>query len=107
MVDFSAATSVNMKILYAIATLALISTSAQAWEVVETCTFSKFFGRTCRTTYLEPQQRSLAQEQEDERERRASIEKWEAYCKPTRNYDKQGVVRLSYARAGCEFGRSE
>ncbi len=31
-----------MKILYAIATLALLSTSAQAWQMVERCTFSKF-----------------------------------------------------------------
>ena len=36
-----------MKILYAIATLALLSTSAQAWQVVERCTHSKFYGRVC------------------------------------------------------------
>ena len=32
-----------MKILYAIATLALLSTSAQAWQIVERCNHSKFF----------------------------------------------------------------
>lgn len=96
-----------MKILYAIAILALASTSAQAWRIVEHCTFSKFYGRVCTTSYLDDPQRNSAQEQEDERARRASIEKWEAFCKPTRTYDKEGVVRLVYARKGCEFGRSE
>jgi hypothetical protein len=86
-----------MKILYAIATLALLSTSAQAWQIVERCTDSKFYGRVCTAT----------QDQEDEKAKRASIEKWEAYCKPKRTYDDEGVTRLVYARKGCEFGRSE
>ena len=51
--------------------------------------------------------RNAAQDQEDEKARRASIEKWEAFCKPKRTYDDEGVVRLVYARKGCEFGRSE
>ena len=97
----------NMKILYAIATLALLSTSAQAWQVVERCTYSKFHGRVCTTSYLDDPVRSEAQDQEDARARRTSIEKWEAFCKPQRTYDNEGVVRLVYARKGCEFGRSE
>lgn len=97
----------NMKILYAIATLALLSTSAQAWQIVERCTYSKFNGRVCTTSYLDDPVRNPALDQEDERARRASIEKWEAFCKPTRTYDQEGVVRLQYARRGCEFGRSE
>jgi len=97
----------NMKTLYAIAILALVSTSAQAWQIVERCTFSKFYGRVCTTSYLDDPPRNLAQEQEDDRAKRASIEKWEAYCKPTRTYDREGVVRLVYAKKGCEFGRSE
>jgi hypothetical protein len=97
----------NMKILYAIATLALLSSSAQAWQTVERCTYSKFNGRVCTTSYLDDPVRNAAQDQEDERARRASIEKWEAYCKPRRTYDDEGVVRLQYARKGCEFGRSE
>jgi hypothetical protein len=96
-----------MKILFAIATLVLASTSAQAWEVVENCTFSKFFGRTCRTTYVDSEPRNPAQELENEKARRASIEKWERFCRPTRTYDKEGVVRLAYAQKGCEFGRSD
>ena len=97
----------NMKILYAMAILALVSTSAQAWQVVERCTFSKFYGRVCTTSYLDDPPRNPAQEQEDERAKRASIEKWEAFCKPARTYDREGVVRLAYAKKGCEFGRSE
>jgi hypothetical protein len=99
--------SVNMKILYAIAILALASTSAQAWRIVEHCTWSKFFGRVCTTSYLSDPPRNLEQEREDEKARRASIEKWEAFCKPTRSYDKEGVTRLIYAQKGCEFGRTE
>jgi hypothetical protein len=99
----------NMKILYAIATLALLSTStsAQAWQIVERCTHSKFYGRVCTTSYLDDPVRNATQDQEDEKARRASIEKWEAFCKPRRTYDDEGVVRLVYARKGCEFGRSE
>jgi hypothetical protein len=97
----------NMKILYAIATLALLSTSAQAWQIVERCTHSKFNGKVGTTSDLDDPVRNTAQDQEDERARRASIEKWEAFCKPTRTYDQEGVVRLQYARRGCEFGRSE
>jgi hypothetical protein len=98
-----------MKLLYAIAALALLSTSvsAEGWDVVERCTYSKFFGRVCTTSYRELPARDLAQEKEDEKARRASIEKWEAFCKPVRNYDNEGVGRLAYAHKGCEFGRSE
>ncbi len=98
-----------MKLLYAIAALALLPTSVSAvgWDVVERCTYSKFFGRMCTTSYREAPARNLAQEQEDEKARRASIEKWEAFCKPTRSIDNEGVGRLSYAHKGCEFGRTE
>ena len=98
-----------MKILYAIAALILMSTSvsAEGWDVVERCTYSKFFGAMCTTSYRDLPPRDLAQEKEDEKARRASIEKWEAFCKPVRNYDNEGVGRLAYAHKGCEFGRSE
>ena len=98
-----------MKLFYAIAAFALLSTSASAegWDVVERCTYSKFFGRMCTTSYRDAPARSLAEVQEDEKARRASIEKWEAFCKPTRTYDSEGVGRLVYAKKGCEFGRSE
>ena len=98
-----------MKLLYAIATLALLSTSAQAngWDVVERCTWSRFYGRVCTTSYRDQPPIDEAQAREDEKARRASIEKWEAFCKPVRTIDSEGVGRLVYAKKGCEFGRSE
>jgi hypothetical protein len=97
-------------ILHAIAALALLSSSALAWEVRTNCAHSRFYGSTsCRTVGIEdqPQIRDEAREAEDYRARQESIKKWEAFCKPTRTYDNFGVVRLVYARNGCEFGRSE
>jgi hypothetical protein len=96
-----------MKTIYAIAVLALMSGSAQAWDVNTTCTYSKFFGRTCRTSVIADQPRNYAQEAEDETAKQERIKKWEAFCKPTRTYDNEGVIRLVYAKKGCEFGRSE
>jgi hypothetical protein len=96
--------------VYVIATLALLSSSAQAWEVRTSCAHSRFYGTTsCRTVGIEdqPQIRDEAREAEDYRAKQESIKKWEAFCKPTRTYDNFGVVRLVYARSGCEFGRSE
>ena len=98
-----------MKLFYAIAAVALLSTSAQAsgWDVVERCTWSRFYGRVCTTSYRDQPARDEAQDRDDEKARRASIEKWEAFCKPTRTVDNEGVGRLVYAKKGCEFGRSE
>ena len=98
-----------MKLLSAIATLVLVSTSAQAsgWDVVERCTWSRFYGRVCTTSYRDQPPRDEARDREDEKARRASIENWEAFCKPTRTFDNEGVGRLVYAKKGCEFGRSE
>jgi hypothetical protein len=47
------------------------------------------------------------QEAADEAAKQERIKKWETFCKPTRTYDSEGVIRLVYARKGCEFGRSE
>jgi hypothetical protein len=33
--------------------------------------------------------------------------KWTAFCKPTKQADAFGVIRLQYAQDGCAFGRSE
>lgn len=35
----------------------------------------------------------------------ATTERWTAYCQPVESIDRFGVVRLSYAKPGCEFGR--
>ena len=97
-------------IVYLIIGLALMSSSAQAWEQRTNCAYSRFYGTSsCRTVGIEDQSvtRDLAQEAEDNKARQESIKKWEAFCKPTRTYDNLGVVRLVYAKTGCEFGRTE
>ena len=96
-----------MKTIYAFAVLAFMSGSAQAWDVNTTCTNSKFYGRTCRTSVIADQPRDYTQEAADEAAKQERIKKWETFCKPTRTYDNEGVIRLVYARKGCEFGRSE
>jgi hypothetical protein len=96
-----------MKTIYAFAILALMSGSAQAWDINTTCTHSRFYGSTCKTSIIADQPRDFAQEAADEAAKQARIKKWEEFCKPTRTYDNEGVVRLVYAKKGCEFGRSE
>jgi hypothetical protein len=96
-----------MKTFYAFAVLALMSGSANAWDINTTCTWSKFYGRTCKTSVIADQPRDLAQEAADEAAKQQRIRKWESFCKPARTYDGEGVIRLVYARPGCEFGRSE
>jgi hypothetical protein len=100
-----------MKVLYSIAALALMSGSAQAWDIYTTCSGNRYFGSyynsTCRTSVLADRPRNYAQEAADEKARQERVRKWEAFCKPTRIYDNLGVARLTYTKAGCEFGRSE
>jgi hypothetical protein len=90
-----------------IAMLALTSSSAEAWEITTHCTYSRFFGKTCRTVGIDDRERDVAQEAADLRAMQERDKKWEAFCKPARTYDDLGVVRLVYAQSGCEFGRSE
>ena len=96
-----------MKTIYAFAVLAVMSGPANAWDVNTTCTYSKFYGNTCKTSVIADQPRDTAQEAADEAAKQERIKKWEAFCKPTRTYDNEGVIRLVYAKKGCEFGRSE
>lgn len=77
----------------------------QGFQVHRHCTSSQFAGTTCRTTVVplvavEPTAEELAA-------KATRIAQWEAYCQPKRTYDNEGVIRLVYAKRGCEFGRSE
>jgi len=99
-----------MKNIYFIVALTLMSSAAQAWEVRTSCAQSRYYGSTsCRTVGIEdqPQTRDTAQEAEDLKLKQEGIKKWEAFCKPTRTHDELGMVRLVYARSGCEFGRTD
>jgi hypothetical protein len=97
--------------IYVIASLALFVSSAQAWEIRESCAHSRFYGwsncRTVGTPDLPASARDVAQEAEDNKVRQDRIKRWEDFCKPKRTYDELGVVRLAYAQKGCEFGRGE
>jgi len=55
-----------MKTLYAFAVLVLMSGSAQAWDINTTCTYSRFYGNTCKTSVIADQPRDYAQEAADE-----------------------------------------
>jgi hypothetical protein len=93
-----------------IAFLALSLSSAQAWEIRSNCYGSWYFqSGSCRIVGIEDQPiiRDYAQEAEDRRVKLEGIKKWETFCKPVRTYDNLGMVRLIYARQGCEFGRNE
>lgn len=93
-----------------IAFLALMLSSAQAWEIRSNCSGSRYFGSgSCRIVGIEDQPiiRDYAQEAEDRRIKQEGIKRWESFCKPVRTYDDLGMVRLVYARQGCEFGRNE
>lgn len=95
---------------FVLAALAVLSTTAAYagdFDVSRHCTFSKFYGVNCTTSYREPVQVDPVQARIDEEEKQKSIAKWEAFCKPQKQYDSEGVARLVYAAKGCEFGRSE
>ena len=100
-----------MRAVYLIVALVVASGSAEAWEVRGSCMHSQFYGSSsCRIvgTYDQPAPpRDYAQEAADFKEKQERISKWEAFCRPARPPDQYGVVRLTYAHSGCEFGRGE
>ena len=74
------------------------------------CKFSASYGYSnCLTTWthLPDPVRDPEQDRLDAIARAKENEKWTAFCKPTFARDEYGVHRASYAKTGCEFGRSE
>ena len=57
-----------MKTIYAFAVLALMSGPASAWDINTTCTYSRFYGNTCKTSVVADQPRDYAQEAADDRQ---------------------------------------
>ena len=99
-----------MKNIYFIVALTLMSSAAQAWEVRTSCAHSRYYGsRSGRTVGIEDQRqaRDTAQEAEDLKMKQEGIKQREAFCNPPRTRDELGMVRLVYARSGCEFGRTD
>lgn len=94
------------------AALVACASPALAGSLVSTshCKYSRYYGYdSCRTTWtkIPDPVRNLEQERLDELAAQKEDAKWDAFCKPTFKADAFGVRRASYARKGCEFGRSE
>jgi hypothetical protein len=92
--------------LVACASPALAEGYVSTWS----CKYSRFYAyNNCRTTwtYVPDPIRDREQERLDAIAFQKENAKWEAFCKPTFKADEYGVRRASYARQGCEFGRSE
>jgi hypothetical protein len=83
---------------------------AGSWVTTSDCRSSRHYGYiSCQSlsAYISDPARDIAQEQRDAAERDSEAVKWEQFCKPKFRVDAYGVRRASYARSGCEFGRSE
>lgn len=89
------------KLLLAAAAATLLSTSASA-EYVAHCTYSDFFGARCTMRWEEPPPPPTA---EEIAEKNRQIAEWEDFCKPVGKPDSLGMIRLTYANPGCEYGR--
>ena len=86
------------------------SALAGSLVTVSNCNFSRHYGyNSCQTTktYIPDPIFDVEQERRDASERQEGEAKWLAFCKPTFRTDAYGVRRASYAKSGCEFGRSE
>jgi hypothetical protein len=102
----------TVKKLMMVAALVAYASPALAGSYVSTwgCKFSRFYGYSnCRSTWTEIPDPISDPEQErlDAIARREEDAKWEAFCKPKFRADEYGVHRASYAKKGCEFGRTE
>lgn len=43
----------------------------------------------------------------EQKEHDAAIARWTDHCKPTEHVGEYGVIHLTYAHPGCEFGEGE
>jgi hypothetical protein len=92
--------------LVAFASPALAGSSVATWN----CKYSRYYGSSsCKTVWTDipDRVRDLEQERQDEIAREREDARWEAFCKPQFRADEYGVHRASYAKKGCEFGRTE
>jgi len=83
---------------------------AGGYESTWNCKYSRYYGYSnCKTTWTEIPDpvRDPEQERQDAVARQKEDAKWKEFCKPIFRADQYGVRRASYAKAGCEYGRSE
>jgi len=101
-----------VKKLLITAVLVVCASPALAGGYVSTfnCKYSHYYGYTnCKTAWTEVPDpvRDPERDRQDAIALQKEEAKWKEFCKPTFRADEYGVRRASYARAGCEFGRSE
>jgi hypothetical protein len=92
--------------LVAFTSPALAGSSVATWN----CKYSRYYGYSnCKTVWTDIPDRvpDLEQERLDTIARQQEDARWEAFCKPKFRADEYGVHRASYAKKGCEFGRTE
>jgi len=90
----------------AVASPASAGSEVSSWN----CRFSYFYGYSnCTRTWTEIPDpvRDPEQERLDKIARQKEEAKWQEFCKPVFKADQYGVRRASYAKPGCEFGRTE
>jgi hypothetical protein len=104
----------GMAVTKLLMTAALVACASPAlaggWTSTWSCRFSGHYGYSnCRTTWTRVPDpvRDPEQERLDAIALQQENAKWDAFCKPTFTADEFGVHRASYAKKGCEFGRSE
>jgi hypothetical protein len=102
----------TVKKLMMIAAFVVVASPVSAGSLVATgnCRYSHFYGYShCTTTWTEIADpvRDPEQERLDQIARQKEIAKWQDFCKPVFKADEYGVRRASYAKPGCEFGRTE
>jgi hypothetical protein len=90
----------------AVASPASAGSEVSSWN----CRYSYFYGYShCTNTWTEIPDpvRDPEQERLDRIARQKEEAKWQDFCKPVFKADQYGVRRASYAKPGCEFGRTE
>jgi hypothetical protein len=74
------------------------------------CKYSSYYSYShcvSSLTYVPDPVRNFEQERLDAVAEKKQNEKWDAFCKPAFKTDEYGIRRASYARRGCDVGRSE
>lgn len=101
-----------MKKLLMVAALVVLASPAFAESEVSNwgCRYSRFYGYSnCYSKWTKTPDpvRDAEQEKRDAEAHQKESEKWEQFCKPSFRNDEFGVLRATYAKQGCEFGRNE
>jgi opacity protein-like surface antigen len=95
------------RILLAAVAATALSASASAGGLQFNCRSTSYYGTYNGGCSLEDIKDPKKLTEEEIAALKVEDDKWLAFCKPVRQPDDEGVIRLRYAHKGCEFGRSE